>query len=62
MVKKQKPEVKKADSNSCGVALKNGKYYCVDCGCEVPEEYDCPECQRQVDWTRAIIEIHRSAV
>jgi hypothetical protein len=44
--------------NICGVTLSNGKYFCIDCGCELKVDQDCPECKRQVDWERAIIELH----
>ncbi len=48
--------------NTCGVICEEGKYYCADCGAEVKVDHDCPQCRRQVDWERAIIELKRPAL
>mgnify|MGYP001317693024 CR=1 FL=1 len=48
-------------ANTCGVNCVDGKYYCVDCGHEVKADHDCPQCKRQVDWERAIVELRRPA-
>ncbi len=49
-------------NESCGVTIKNDKYYCTACGSELAVDQDCPECKRQVDWDRALVELRRSAL
>jgi len=47
---------------SCGVDINNDGYYCTACGSELVVDQDCPECKRQIDWDRALVELRRSAL
>jgi hypothetical protein len=48
------------NEKSCGVRCEGEKYYCEDCDTEIQVDQDCPQCQRQVDWERAIAGVKRS--
>jgi hypothetical protein len=48
-----------ANENTCGVLCKEGKYFCVDCGTELKIDHDCPQCRKQIDWERALVELKR---
>ena len=41
------------------ISLMGDKYFCKECGSEVPLKKPCPVCKKEIDWDRVFTEIHR---
>jgi hypothetical protein len=50
---------KKSKNSSHGVKKIGQKYVCEECQAEIPIRQECPNCKKEIDWERVLLEIER---
>lgn len=45
-------------SKELGVYREGDKYYCIECNSELPLKQNCPNCKKEINWDRVLMELH----